>query len=487
MLGMDDPKYKFQEPFQRKIAALCLKDPVFLQDYEDVVNPNYFEFDYISSIVRIAKGHVEKHKELPSKSTLVESVKEHCDLYKVSERDSREILDKLETLYTIDVADPSSVKDKVIRFGKRQALKSAVMEIAELIDTDSEYERSVELINHANQVGQNTRDLGVQAFGSFSELPAILAEEGSYDRSKKISTPFPSLNKAIFGGPNRKEVWVIMGLPGFGKSQWLVNMGASAINQGYNVIHITVGDMDQLDVFVRYAARLTHLSTEDIVSGSEAYRRCAKKIDAFTGRYLRIKYYSSGSVTTGMIRAYVSRLMVRDGIKPDLLILDYPDKFRRTHDNDYTNMGIIYQDICGMTGDFGCVTWAASQVQRWASWNDENEYLTLEKVADSFRKSQEVHGLVTLNQTADEYQRGRARAWVDKVRKGRKNFMIQLECDFSRSYMREMTAKEIEHEKELLAVDVERERELKKQVRKRAKKNNELEARRLEEEGGTPQ
>jgi len=482
MLDMEDPKYKFQEPFQRKIAALCLKDPVFLQDYEDVVDPRFFEFDYISSIVRIAKGHVEKHKELPSKSTLVESVKEHCDTYRVSERDSQEILDKLETLYTIDVADPSSVKDKVIRFGKRQALKSAVMEIADLIDTDSEYERSVELINNANQVGQNTRDLGIQAFGSFSDLPRLLAEEGSYDPAKKISTLLPSLDKAIYGGPGRKEVWVIMGLSGFGKSQWLVNMGAAAINQGYNVVHVTVGDLDQLDVMTRYGARLTHLPIEEVAGNSEAYKRCAQKIDKFTGRYLRIKYYSAGSVTTGMIRAYLSRLMARDGIKPDLILLDYPDKFRRMHENDYTNMGIIYQDICGMAGDFNCVIWAASQVKRWSAWNDEKEYLTQDKVADSFHKAQDVDGIVTFNQTMDENNRGRARAWVDKVRRGKKQFLIHLECDFAKSYLREMTPQELAREEEYLAVDREREAEIRKQTRNKAKRNNALEAKRLEEE-----
>lgn len=474
-----NPSYKYQESFQRRIAALCLKDPIFLQDYEDVVDPRYFDYDYITSIIRIAKGFVTKHREVPSKSTLVESVREHCDTYKVSEKESKEILDKLESLYSIDVIDPTSVKDRVIKFGQRQALKSAVMEIADIIDQDSEHDRALELVQSALQVGQSTRDLGVQAFGQFSALPKLMAESGIYDRSKKIPTMISSIDSAVFGGPGRKEVWMLMGLPGVGKSQWLVNMGANAINNGFNVIHITVGDLDQIDVLSRYSARLARVPIDCVIQNTEEYQRRAKKLDAIVGRYLRIKYYTAGSVTAGNVRAYISRLVMVDDIKPDLVIVDYPDKFRRVHDSDYTNMGIVYTDICGIAGDFNCLVWVASQVQRWSPKGEE-EHITQDNVADSWRKAQDVDGVVSFNQTIDEYRRGRARAWIDKVRRGRKNFLVPLICDFSMSYIRQMTEEEVEKEKAYLEL---RDQETKKNKR-RSKSNGEnaLEKERLRQE-----
>ena len=465
MMGQH-PSYKYQESFQQRIAALCLKDPIFLQDYEDVVDPRFFDYDYISSIIRVAKTHVTKHREVPSKSTLVESVREHCDTYNVDEHESQEILDKLESLYSIDVIDPVSVKDRIIKFGQRQALKSAVMEIADIIDHDSELEKALDLINGALQIGQSTRDLGIQAFGKFSSLPALMAQSGIYDRTKKIPTMIPAIDAAVFGGPGRKEVWMLLGMSGVGKSQWLVNMGANAITQGFNVVHVTVGDLDHIDVFARYSARLTRLPIDEVVANSEVYQQRSKKIDAYVGRYLRIKYYTAGSVTVGNIRAYISRLMMVDNIKPDLIIIDYPDKFRRAHESDYTNMGMIYTDICGMAGDFNCLIWVASQVQRWSPKGEE-EHITQANVADSWRKSQDVDGVVSFNQTLDEYKRGRARAWVDKVRRGKKHFLIQLLCDFSMSYIRQMLPDEVEKEKEYLEM-----RDLEKKKEKRKSKGN---------------
>lgn len=475
------PTYSYAEGFQQRIAALCLQDPLFVQDYEDVVNPRFFDYDYLSSIIRVAKHHVTKHREIPSKATLIESMRDFCTTYKIDPQDAQDIFDKIDQLYAIDLIDPLSVKERIIRFGQRQALKAALIESADIIDNDANHEKCLELVQSALQVGQSTQDLGINAFGHFHELPGLMAQSGVYDRAKKIPTLIPSLDKAIYGGPGRKEVWMLMGLPGIGKSQWLLNMGAAALNQGFNVVHITVGDLDELDVWARYSARLTHLPIDDVIKNSEEYQRRAKKIDSFIEKYLRIKYYSAGTVTVGMIRSYLSRLITIDGIRPDLVIIDYPDKFKRLHDSDYTNMGMIYTDICGMAGDYNCLVWVASQVQRWSPKGDE-EYITQDNVADSWRKAQDVDGVVSFNQTVEEYQRGRARGWVDKVRRGRKQFLIQLICDFAMSYIREMTAEEFKREKEQLEVDRAKEDQKKRRKKQETKDKNLLEAERLRQE-----
>jgi replicative DNA helicase len=478
---MEQPRYNYAESFQQRIAALCLKDPIFIQDYDDIVNPRFFDYDYLSSIIRVAKHHVTRHNEIPSKATLVESMRDFCLTYKVSPEDTQDIFDKVDRLYAIDLIDPMSVKERVIRFGQRQALKSALMESADIIDNDSEHEKCLELVQNALQIGQSTQDLGINAFGRFQELPGLMARSGVYDKSKKIPTMIPELDRAVYGGPGRKEVWMLMGLPGIGKSQWLLNMGVAGLNQGFNVIHITIGDLDEIDVWSRYSARLTHLPIDEVIKNSKEYQRRAKKIDSFIEKYLRIKYYSAGSVTIGMIRAYLSRLVTVDGIRPDLLLLDYPDKMKRLSDNDYTNMGMIYTDICGLAGDYNLLVWVASQVQRWSPKKEE-EYITQDNVADSWRKAQDVDGVVSFNQTVEEYQRGRARAWVDKVRRGRKHFLIQLSCDFAMSYIRQLTAQELKKEKEDLAVKAEQEKKDKKNKKKETSLRNQLEADRLKKE-----
>lgn len=473
--------YEYAEDFQQRIVALCLQDPVFLRDYEDVVNPKYFDYDYLSSITRVALEHVAKHSEIPSRATLIESLRDFCLTYKISPEDTQDILDKVHKIYSINLIDPESVKERVLRFGQRQALKSAVMQTIDIIDSDTEYDNVNTLIQSALSVGQNTHDLGIRAYGQFLDLPAQIAQSGAHDKARKIPTHFQSLDRAIFGGPGRKEFWVVMGMPGVGKSQWLLNIGAAAVNQGFSVVHITVGDLDEIDVFGRYAARLTHMPIREVIENSEIYRRRASKMDQFVERYLRIKYYPSNSVTCSMIRAYLSRLITVDGVKPDLLIIDYPDKFKRGHDNDYTNMGHIYSDLGGIAGEYDCLVWAASQVQRWSPKGEE-DVITQDNVADSWRKAHEADGILTLNQTVSEYKRNRARGWLDKVRRGEKHLLLNLVCDFSMSYMREMTEKEIAEEKKLLEEEAIKEKEHKQRQKTKAKNKNQAEGKRLEAE-----
>lgn len=473
--------YSYAEGFQQRIAALCLKDPVFIRDYEDVIDPHYFDYDYLSSIIRVTRHHVTKHGEIPSKATLIEALRDFCSTYKITPQDTQDVLDKVERLYAIDLIDPVSVRERVVRFGRRQALKGAVMEIADLVDQDTEYEKAEALVRDALRVGQNSHDLGINAFGRFQELPGLMVQSGTYDRTKKIPTMITSLDRAIYGGPGRKEVWMIMGLPGVGKSQWLLNMGVAALHQGFNVVHVTVGDLDELDVWARYSARLTHLPIDEVLKNTEAYQKRAKKIDSFIEKYLRIKYYPASRLTVGMLEAYLSRLITTDGIKPDLLIIDYPDRMKRVHDNDYTNMGMIYSDLCGLAGDFNLLLWVASQVQRWSPKGDE-EYITQDNVADSWRKAQDVDGVLSFNQTVEEYKRGRARGWIDKVRRGKKNFMVQLSCDFAMSFIREMTEGELKKEKEYLEQQRVEEDRKKKRRKEETKRKNQRAARAAREE-----
>lgn len=463
--------YEYAEGFQKRIAALCLQDPTFLKDYEDVIDPRYFDFEYLTSITRVAMELVSKHNEVPSRATLIESLKEFCSRYKVSAHVVEDYLQRVIELYKIDLVDASSVKERVIRFGQRQALKESVIEIIELIDNDSQFERSLDLIQRALQVGQTTKDLGLRLYGHFCELPGLIARTGRHDKSKKIPTMIADFDHAIHGGPGRKEVWAVLGLPGVGKSQWLVNVGAVALLLGFSVIHVTVGDLDEEDVCVRYAARLTHLPMIDVVNNVQEYQRKAQKLDQYLDRYLRIKYYPSHGLTIPALRAYIAKIITIDGISPDMIIVDYPDEFRPEMDNDYTNMGRIYSGLGGIAAEFDAVMWVASQVQRWSPAGEE-DYITQANVADSWRKAHKADGIISLNQTVDEYHRNRARIWLDKVRRGRKHLLIPVLADLTKCYIRQLLDEEIEAEQKRLEEESERKKKEKRAAKARARQKN---------------
>ena len=437
--------YEYSEKFQRRIAALCLQDISFLRDYYDVIDPKYFDFDYLSSIVRVCTGLVEKHNELPSSAVLIEEMKDFCTKYKIGRDEQREIIDKIEELYGLPVRDTEAIKNRVIRFGKRQALKLAVLEVADLVDKDSEFDRAIEIVGGALAVGENANKLGMQLFGNFSKLPKIANESSTYGKKVKIPTNLKTLDNCVWGGPGCGEVWVLMGLPGSGKSQTLVNFGAAAINRGFPVAHVTIGDLDEVDVSIRYAARLSGYSMSEVITETDRYMRRAKKLDALMDRYLRVKFYPSSTATPATVRAYLQKLWIVDDIRPKMLIIDYPDEFRPYTDNDYQNMGRIYSELMAIAAEFGCLTWVASQVRRWRPEKD-GDVIMMDNIADSWKKAAKADGIVSITKTYEEHKRQRARIWIDKVRRGHSQELVRVAIDWSMCYLRQLTEEEAEEE-----------------------------------------
>jgi replicative DNA helicase len=444
--------YQFAESFQQRIAAMCLRDPSFLQDYHDVVNPSYFDHDYISSIVRVAMNCVDQYREVPSRDTMVEEIRRYSTAYKVDAADTQAVVDRLGDIYRINVTDPESVKQNVIRFGKRQAMKAAVIKVADMIDNESEYDKALDIVTRALSTGNNVNQLGMKMFGQFSTLHTLDTKHGP---TSSIPTMFPQLDQAIVGnnGPSRGEVWIVMGMPGKGKSQFLVNIGSVAVLNGFNVVHVTIADLRENDVGYRYGARMTFHTIGDVIKGEPSYIRKAEKLDQYTGRYLRVKYWPAATVTIASLRAYLSRLVTEDGIRPDLIIVDYPDEFKATTDNDYQNMGNIYGELNAIAYEYDALVWAASQVRRWTP-SHPLDVIKMDNIADSWRKAAKADGIVSFNQTPVEKKWNSGRMYVDKVRRGRSMFTVHLRCDMERCYMREKTQQEIDDESENISAEI---------------------------------
>jgi hypothetical protein len=416
-----------------------MRDAAFLRDYGDVIESKYFDYDYLSSLVRITQNLVTKHSQIPSQATLVEEIREFCESYHIKKDEQENIIEKVRVLYSINLLDTEAVKERVIRFGKRQALKSAVMQIADIIDNDSEFDNVSSIINDALLIGSNTNQLGLKLFGSFSSLHNLNGKK----HGAKIATLFPDLDRALYGGPSRGEVWIVMGLPGHGKSQLLKNFGVAAIFDGVPVVHITIGDLDEFDCGVRYSARLSRCTMWDVSNRTSDYIRKAGKLDALLDRYLRIKYFSSYSVTMSMIRSYLSRLIAVDGIRPGMVIVDYPDEIRPYSDNDYQNMDRIYGELNALASDFNVLVWAASQPKRWRP-ERETDVMQMDNIADSWRKAAKADGIISLNMTPFEREIGRARLWLDKVRRGKSCITIPIVSQLDRCLLRQCTEDEAE-------------------------------------------
>lgn len=431
--------FSFEEDFQKTILAAALKDPSFMLQYSDVLIPSYFDYEYLSSIMRTARELSERLGEVPTKMSVVEEVKDFCVKFHVKDTDRNFLLNSLEDIYSIEVVDIEFIREKVVSFGQTQALRSAVLKIVELFQSkkDSTFinEKARNELEAALRVGLDTRDLGISLYPNLTKLPQ-LAQQSKISVLKKIPTGFKTIDDYTLGGPGRGELWVVIGLAGRGKSAFLVNIGAAALREGKSVIHISIGDLDQLDVAIRYACRLTKSTTKDVITNSESYQKKASVVSRYDP-HLHIKYYAPDSVSMQHIRAYISKVKLIHEFSPALVIIDYPEELQMPVKNDmYQSGGANYSAMKAMANEFDCLFWAASQPQRWFPAH-KDDVIRGQNIGESSKKFHKVDGLVSWNVNDEEELMGRGRLWVDKTRRAKSFYLVHCKTDMERMTMEE--------------------------------------------------
>lgn len=432
----EQQKYGYTPEFQIQIAALILRDIAFMREYEDVIDPNYFDVEELGSIVRIARDYYDKNQELPTRASLIQEVQDHVIRYKVPKEEISNLLMFIEAIYVdkLHALNGEAVRERICRFGRRQAVRQGVLKIVDLVETDTGLDKASDIMNDALRVGFNANTMGFNFFKESLRLPDIIAAKAS--PTNCVRTMIKKIDENLQGGPGRGEVWVVLGLSGQGKSQWLVNMGIAAIRQRIPVAHVTIGDLDEDAVALRYACNFTKCTQWSILQDATEFKRKVKSLPNYEG-YLRIKYYDPGTTTVAHLRAWLSKIHTVDGVLPGLLIVDYPDEMKLEGD-PYEAMGKIYSELKVIAKQYNLLVWVASQVHRWKPSNEPNgDVLKQNNIADSAKKVFKADGILSINQSIQENDGGFGRIWVDKVRRGKRQFKVFVEVDFGMSLIKE--------------------------------------------------
>jgi replicative DNA helicase len=206
---------------------------------------------------------------------------------------------------------------------------------------------------------------------------------------------------------------------------------------------IVTTEMPEYDVMVRCLANLTNRKIDNVEAEAPTFRKAARKMADLGGmdKYLRIVRIKPGSPVT-QVRSVISRLEAVDGVKPDLVVVDYADELRaavRTQggsedDTSYAAYGNVYAELIAVGVDWSCPVWTGCQLRRQQYGEDTPG---LEGVADSLKKAQMAHLVVSIGQTDTQEATGGMGLYVAKHRGGRSKLTINLKTDFARCRIRQ--------------------------------------------------
>lgn len=205
--------------------------------------------------------------------------------------------------------------DEIEQFCRKKAMQQAIIQAAKYIEKE-DHGAIETLVRNALAVSLN-RDLGI----SYFEQPLDRLEKQTL-QPLRTPTKWTAFDELLNGGLARKEILLFSANSGGGKSITLANLAVNMLEQGFNVLYLSLELSEEL-IAQRFDTMFTGIPS---VLAQQKYRDIASSLVQIAPNMgkMQIKHMPSGT-TANQIRAYLKEFELKNGIVPDLLIVDYLD------------------------------------------------------------------------------------------------------------------------------------------------------------------
>jgi replicative DNA helicase len=432
-------KYNWAEEFQKNIIALLLNDRWFAVQCRDLINPNYFVSEVHQLLCRNLFYHLEKYKNLPQRSFVVQEVETAIQNKEptIKHHYIAETISLYEK-YVPNLEAREYLLEKILNFAKLMSLKNAFDSSLQLMKRDPEDESTwmkiQTILKEALLIDRNFNE-GLNYFETFEERFDRMKKE---EESQEVFTAgFKSIDNALLGGgPHRGEIYSWIGLSGTGKSLALVSAAVQNLNNlGKKVLYVSL-EMDEDKIAERFDAQFANVEINKIQEKSDIVKKALmeKTEDKEDKRLLVIKQFPAGSMTVNTLKAYMQQLYMT-GFKPDLVIIDYIGEMK-----DHPNMPTwesryrIVRDLRGLATEEDVCIFTAMQPNKSARDAQNKEGLGPgviddTNLADSYGQIRPLDGCWSINQMQVEKEANIARIFVIKHRHGKSRFTFYVGYD----------------------------------------------------------
>ena len=395
---MSETLVQYGTSFQSKIIVSLLTDVKFTKQIIDILEISYFDSDSNKFIIKSIQDYFTKYKNVPTMEALKVFVDEiENDVLKAG------VVDFLRQAWQHrESPDLEFVKEKCLEFCKNQVIKNAIMESVELLD-NQQYDDIKGVMDKAMRAGVE-RDIGHEYITGFEERMTEQARD-------TLPTKWDSINELMDGGLAGGELGVIVAPAGIGKSWTLQALGAEAVKKGKTVIHYTL-ELNAEYVGLRYDTIVSGQPTGNLQYYKEDVLKAIGKLKGD----LIIKYYPTRTASVNTITSHLQQCELQ-GIKPDLVLVDYADIMKSTVNftEKRHQIGHIYEELRGMAGEFEIPVWTASQENRSSL---EEDVIGADKVSEDYSKVMTADFVMSMSRKVEDKIANTGRFHVIKNRFG---------------------------------------------------------------------
>lgn len=407
---------KYGAEFQNKCIAAVVTDRLFLERILDILSPEYFETSAQKWVIEQTVQYYQQYRDVPTPTVLslkLQAVDGQMKLLKQS------IGDLLGVVYDhVTDTDMKFVKEQFLEFCKARALAQAILTSVDLLNK-GDYDGIKATVDTALRAGME-RDLGHHYRKDINKRMAVTARDC-------IKTGWADLDQLMDGGLGKGELGFIVAPSGAGKTWILSRLGAEAMKQGKNVLHITM-ELNENYVGLRYDAYFSGVSFQEV----RKYRDKVEEEMAKVKGDLTIKYFPLRTVSAMSIRLFVERLQMLEQVKIDMLVVDYADLLKPLiadrNAKKYEEAGDVYEELRSVAGELQIAVWSASQSNREGH---DADIVSATNVADSYRKIMTGDFILSLSRKDEDKEVDTGRFLIVKNRFGPDG--LTFPCKFNAS------------------------------------------------------
>ena len=391
--------------FQLQLLNQIIVDKDFSHSIIDVIENNYFENKYFKIIIQMIREYYGKYDHTPSFETLEQITKSELQ----QEIASKIVLDTIKKIKDAPIDGVGFVQEKALKFCKQQELQKVMGKAQKIIDGGEfeNYDTLEELVKNALQVGaKDTSMLDV-----FSNLDQVLED----DYRHPVPMGIPGIDRLLKGGLAKGEIGVILAPTGVGKSTILTKIANHGFNLGFNVLQIFFEDNPKV-IQRKHFTLWTKIHPDDLSEKREEVMSKVREIEESMPNKLILKKLPSDTMTMLQIKNQI-RKMVSDGIKVDMIVLDYidcivPDK---NLGDEWKSEGSVMRAFEAMCHEMNIVGWTATQGNRSSI---SSEVVTTDQMGGSIKKAQVGHVIISVAKTLQQKEMKLATIAITKSRIG---------------------------------------------------------------------
>jgi len=419
-LTTKDTFSRYGKSFQEGLVQIIYEDRPFADQITEVLDVNFLELEYLRIFTRRIVGYRDRYSTHPSAEAMITILRTDLD----SEDDvvKQQVREYFTKITSRELTDVNYIKEQSLDFCRKQNLKEAMMKSVNLLQSCS-FDEISKTINDSLKLGSDN-NFGYDYLADFEErfVPK---------HRLPVTTGWKEIDAICGGGLGKSELGVVIAPTGAGKSFCLVHLGAEGLKEGKVVVHYTL-ELGDTIIATRYDSCLTGYPLSDIINFKEEVYEEIKDIEG----QLIVKEYPTKSASTNTIKSHLTKLIKR-GIKPGLIIVDYADLLRpvvvRKEKRD--ELGSIYEELRGISTEFSCPIWTASQTNRSGL---NAEVITMEQISEAFNKCFVADFIFSVSRTIEDKQNNQGKMFIAKNRNGPDGMIYDLFMDPSTAKIRIM-------------------------------------------------